>query len=384
MNNRYRILIQGKNLSYFLSLLVSKHIFIYHREESLDGLILEVSCEDYRKIMDIKTSYKITILNRFGFLKLQYLFSKYFIFLLGLIFFFSFLFFLSHLIFEVEVVHSNYEIRSIIYQDLKKMGIEKFHFKVSYEEKEKIAQRILEKETEHIEWLEIEEIGTKYLVHVEQRKKNRKEEICEPRSIIAKKDAMILDIYADEGEVIKKRLDYVKKGDVLISGLIYNKDEIVSKRCARGRVFGEVWYQVNLSIPKHYYEEKVTGQKKSQLEIQFLNSTYHLFSHYKTYQKKSIPILQSRILPIKFLFSTYLKTDTIDKTYTLDNIDSTAYYLAEDKLLHKLSKEDKIISKKILKKYEKNSKIDVEVFFRVKEDITDVVRICDMDITKEN
>ena len=55
----------------------------------------------------------------------------------------------------MEVIHSNYEIRSIIYQDLKKFGIEKFNFKVSYEEKEEIVQKILKKETEKIEWLEI-------------------------------------------------------------------------------------------------------------------------------------------------------------------------------------------------------------------------------------
>lgn len=384
MNNHYRILIQGKNLSYFLSLLISMHISIYQKEESSYGLILEINEKDYQKITAIKTSYKIIVLNRYGFLKLRYLFSKYFIFLLGLIFFFIILFFLSHLIFKVEVVHSNYEIRSIIYQDLKKFGIEKFNFKVSYERKEKIEKQILKKETERIEWLEIEEIGTKYVVHVEERKKNNEKEECSPRSIVAKKDAMILDIQAEEGEVVKKRLDYVKKGDVIISGLIYNKEDIVAKRCAMGKVFGEVWYQVNLSLPKYYYEEKVTGNKKSQLEIEFLNSTYHLFSHYKSYQKESTAILASRILPIRFLFSTYLETDVIDKKYSLENIDSVAYDLATNKLLDKLSKDDEIISKKILKKYEKDSKIEVEVFFRVRENITDFIDVSNIDIMKDN
>ena len=384
MNNHYRILIKGKNPSYFLSLLISMHISIYHKEESPTGLILEINEKDYQKITAIKTSYKIIVLNRYGFLKLQYLFSKYFVFLFGLIFFFIILFFLSHLIFSVEVIHSNYELRSIIYQDLKKFGIEKFNFKVSYEEKEEIVQKILKKETEKIEWLEIEEVGTKYVVHVEERKKNKEKEECSPRNIVAKKDAMILDIQAEEGEVIKKRLDYVKKGDIIISGLIYNKEDVVAKRCAIGKVFVEVWYQVNLSIPKRYHEEKVTGDKKSQLEIEFLDSTYHLFSHYKSYRKQSIAILASRILPIRFLFSTYLETDVVDKKYNLENIDSMAYELATNKLLDKLSEEDEIISKKILKKYEKDSKIEVEVFFRVKEDITDFVDISNIDITKEN
>ena len=78
MNNHYRILIKGKNPSYFLSLLISMHISIYHKEESPTGLILEINEKDYQKITAIKTSYKIIVLNRYGLLKLQNLFSKYF------------------------------------------------------------------------------------------------------------------------------------------------------------------------------------------------------------------------------------------------------------------------------------------------------------------
>ena len=384
MNSRYRILIQGKNVSYFVSLLIGKHVSIYQKEEVPSGVILLVDAEGWKIIQEIKTSYSITILNRYGIAKIQYLVHKYFVFLLGIVFFLGIIFFLSHVIFQVDVVHSNELIRSIIYEDLKQFGIERFHFKVSYEEKEEIVEKILEKETEKIEWLEIEEVGTKYIVRVEERKKSKEKKACRPQNIVAKKDAMILEIHAEEGEVKKKKLDYVKRGDVIISGLIYNKEDIVSKRCARGQVFGEVWYQVTLEIPKHYHEEKVTGKKKRKLEVQFLNTTYHLFSHYDTYQKKSKVLLKSRLLPIQFLFSTYLETEVIDEKYTLDSIDSKAYSLALEKLSQQLSKDDEVISKKILKKYEKDSKIIVEVFFRVKEDITDTVSIEDINIEEEN
>ena len=384
MNSRYRILIQGKNVSYFVSLLIGKHVSIYQKEAVPSGVILLVDAEGWKIIQEIKTSYSITILNRYGIAKIQYLVHKYFVFLLGIVFFFGIIFFLSHVIFQVDVVHSNELIRSIIYEDLKQFGIERFHFKVSYEEKEEIVEKILEKETEKIEWLEIEEVGTKYIVRVEERKKSKEKKACRPQNIVAKKDAMILEIHAEEGEVKKKKLDYVKRGDVIISGLIYNKEDIVSKRCARGQVLGEVWYQVTLEIPKHYHEEKVTGKKKRKLEVQFLNTTYHLFSHYDTYQKKSKVLLKSRLLPIQFLFSTYLETEVIDEKYTLDSIDSKAYSLALEKLSQQLSKDDEVISKKILKKYEKDSKIIVEVFFRVKEDITDTVSIENVDINKEN
>lgn len=384
MNSRYQILIRGKSPKYFLALLLQKKVAIYSVLEKANEIIVVVDYEGYQEILNTKTSYSITILNRFGFAKVQYLFRKYFIFLLGIIFFITIVSFLSHVIFKVEVIHSNEEIRDILYQDLEDFGISKFKFKVSYDEKEQIVEKILKKETERIEWLEIEEVGTKYIVRVEERKKNKKEEIKTPQNIVAKKDAMILEIVAEEGEVKKKKFDYVTKGDVIISGLIYNKEDIVSKRCARGKVFGEVWYKVTVEIPKHYHEEKITGKKKRKLEIKFLDKTIHLFSHFDTYQKKSISLLSSRILPIKLLFSTYLETEVVDLNYNLDTVDSQAYSLAEEKLLHKLSKEDKILSKKILKKYEKDSKIIVEVFFKVKENITATVSIEDIDINKEN
>lgn len=384
MNNRYKILIKGKNPDYFVTLLLQKHILIYHLEKTSLGTILVVSDTDYQKILDIKTSYEIVVLNRYGFVKMQYLFHKYFIFLLGIVFFLLVNVILSKVIFSVEVVHSNQMIRDLIYSDLEEFGIKKYHFKVGYQKKEEIVEAILKKETEHIEWLEIEEVGTRYVIRVEQRKKNKEEKNCKPRSIVAKKDAMILDIVAEQGEVVTKKFDYVKKGDVLISGLIYNKEEIVSKKCAIGKVFGEVWYRINLEIPKHYYEEKVTGKKKSQVEIYFLNKTYHLFHHYQTYQKVERPIIKSQLFPAGITFSTYLETEVYEENYDISTVDKKAMELAAEKLSHRLSKEDEIISKKVLKKYEKESRIIVDVFVKVKEDITDIISIEDVNIEDEN
>ena len=128
MNSRYRILIQGKNVSYFVSLLIGKHVSIYQKEEVPSGVILLVDAEGWKIIQEIKTSYFITILNRYGIAKIQYLVHKYFVFLLGIVFFLGILFFLSHVIFQVDVVHSNELIRSIIYEDLKYFGIDMFYF----------------------------------------------------------------------------------------------------------------------------------------------------------------------------------------------------------------------------------------------------------------
>ena len=384
MIDQLKIKISGRNPDYFIKKIIQKNINIYDLEKRSKEIILVVNSEDYQKIKDIKTTYKIEIIDRIGVSRYKFLFSKYFVFFLCFIGGIILNIFLSNVIFQVEVIHSNKRIRELVLNDLESMGIKKFNFKVSFNKKEKIKDRILNKEEDDLEWLEIEEVGTKYVVKVEQRKKNVEEDNCKYRNIVAKKDAMILEIEASEGEVVKKKLDYVLKGDVLISGLIYNKEEVMSKRCAKGRVFGEVWYKVNLELPSKYHEENVTGKKKRQVEIQFLGYEFSFFNTFKTYQKDVKPILDNRLLPIKIQVGSYLETEVIDKNYTTENVDKEALKLAEEKIKDKLGEDDVILSKKVLKKQENDSKIVVEVFVKVREDITDYQDITNIDISELN
>lgn len=384
MNSFYIVKVQGKNPDYFLHKLIHKNIKIYHLEKKYDSIIIKVCPNDFLKIKEIKTTYQVSVIGREGILYYQYLLKKYFIFLICFLLGIFINIFLSCLILDVEVVHTNEKIRNLVYQDLEELGIKKYHFKVDYKKKEEIEKKILKKEVNDLEWIEIEEIGTKYQIKVEQRKKDSEKEVCNPRHIVAKKKAMILDVDAEEGEVVTKRLDYVDKGDILISGFIYNKEEVMAKKCAVGKVFGEVWYQVEVELPKNYHEENVTGKEKSTLEFQFLNYEYSLFSHFKTYKKQITPILSSKILPIELRWVRYLETKVTDTSYDLDTVDSEALKIASLKMKTKLGKEDSILTKKVLKKYEKESRIIVEVFIKVKEDITDYQDISDVDISKLN
>lgn len=371
MIKRYKIKVEGKNPSYFVKKLIRNKINIYDLVDGFKYIYVVVDEDGLNKIKDIKTSYKINIVNRYGIAKVKYLFKKYLVFFICLGIGIVINIILSKIIFEVDVIHSNPYIREIIYNDLEKYGIKKYNFKVSFDEKEKIVSKILEKEDNDIEWLEIEEIGTKYIVRVEQRKKKSNSSQCIRRNVVAKKDAMILAIEAEEGEVVKKKLDYVKKGEVLISGIIHNKENIVKQKCATGKVYGEVWYKVFLEIPTKYREEKVTGKVKRQLELEFLNNKYTLFSKFKTYKRESFSLVSTRLLPISLNFSSYLETEVIEKNYTINNIDHDALKLAITKLNERIGNDKEILGKKVLKKYQKNSKIIIEVFFKVKEDITD-------------
>lgn len=368
--DKYKLCIRGKNPDYFLRKLIDKRINIYEVSKAAKKLCIVVDKDGYKKLKKIKTSYDIEIIEVNGLLKIKEVIHKYFFFILFFCMAVFLNIFLSNLIFEVEVVHSNQYIRELIYKDLEELGISRFQFKVSFDDKERIVSEILKKEKNDIEWLEIEEVGTKYIVKVEQRKLNDETEECASRNIVAKKNAMILEIQADEGEVVKKKLDYVLKDDVIVSGVIHNKEDIVSYKCARGKVFGEVWYQVEVELPTKYYESNVTGESQYGISFSFLDKKLVVFSGYDTYKESNLILIRNQLLPVSLGVSKFSETNEKVISYTLDNCSDEAAKIAEEKLKLKLTAEDEILTKKVLKKQLKNSKIVVEVFFKVKENIT--------------
>ena len=377
MTNKYRIKITGKDPKYFLRHLIVKKIKLYNIIEDHDGISLTVDEVDYAKILKMKTSYNIQIINRFGVAKLRYLFLKYKYILSFLFLTLGLMIILSHFIFFIDVIHSKEEIRELVENDLKEFGISKYRFRVSYAKKEEIRNKILEKEKDKIEWLEIDRIGTRYIVNVEERLIKDNKVDNEVRDIVAKKDAMILNIEAETGEIVRKKYEYVRKGDTIVSGTIKNKEDEVSKVKAEGKVYGEVWYSVTVELPKKYYEEKKTGKTSKALTLRIANKKISVpFSKdNRSYISEDSPILENNLIPIKLVLETKHEIEIIDKEYNMDNSSSEAIKLATKKLEDRLDEQSMILSKKVLKKALKNSKIIVEIFFKVRENITDYKKI---------
>lgn len=380
--NKYKLKIIGKNPNYFVRELIKRKINIYDLKVLAKEVYIIIDIKDYSKIKEIKTSYKIEIVERLGPCKYKYLIKKNYLFCLGFIFAIFLNIFLSNIIFDVEIVHTNKDIISIIKTDLDYYGLKKYHFIMPYKKTEQLVQKILKKEVNDIEWLEIKREGTRYTVQVEQRKKNKPSIDCQARNIIAKKPARILEIQATSGEVVVKINDYVEKNMPLISGFIHNKENIVSKRCAEGRVYGEVWYKVNLDFPLNYKEEIKTARSTYGLEINLFSRHINLFNNYKTFIKKTTPLISSNLLPVNINFTKYYETKVTEKNYTLQDIDKEALSKAQETLKNKLPENSSIISKKVLKKQRNNSRIIVEVFIKVKEDITAYQDISKVDINE--
>lgn len=377
LKSKILINIQGKNINRFIKKVIANKISIlslkYINEKEIEMLIYK---KDYQRILKIKSIYEILEKDIFGFIKIKKVIRLNIHLLIITFICLLLLFLLTNLIFNIEVVHTNKEIRSLIKNELKNNGIKKFAFKKSFSQKEKIKEKILNKYKDDIEWLEIEEAGTKYIIRVEEREILKNEGQNSPRNIVAKKDAVIKKVISSQGEVLKETDEFVKKGDTIISGEIILNDRVMGKVKAKGKVYGEVWYVIKTDYPFVYEEYKETGKSKEVFALNFLNHNFDLTFHkFKNKKVKDRVIIQNRLLPLK-LVKQKQKEVTIKRwILTFDEALLRAEEKATEKVLKKLNKNEYIIRKKYLKSEVKSSTIEVDMFFSVYENITDYKKV---------
>lgn len=372
MENFYEVRITGKDTKRFIRTLHRMKIQLYKIEYQDNSVVIWIDKENFSELKKIKTIYEIELINYHGILKIEYLLEKYSLFIFMMSIGIIFILILSKLIFSVEVIHVKKEYRDFIKEELKKEGIDLFHFQKSFDKQEQIVKKITVTYRDKIEWLEIERIGTKYIAKVEERKYSNINDDGKPRDIIAKKDGRILEIEASTGTVIAKKDQYVKKGDLLISGQIKNKDLLMAEVKAEGKVKALTWYTVNVSLPYHYQEEQATGEKVKTLNIQILSKKWNFFGNknFKNKKVSSIFKIKNLLLPISISIDEEEKINKTERLYTRDLAIIEASRIAREKLKQKLGSDIEILYEKSLKITEENSKIDIEIFFTIKEDIT--------------
>lgn len=372
--SKIKINIKGKYIERFIRRIIKNKIEIISLEKiKYNEINIIIYKKDLDKIEEIKTIYELELKRKYGLIKILDILKINKYLLIFILFGIIILYTLSNIIFTVEVIHSDSSLRTFLKEELKKYKIDKYHFKKSYKEKEKIKNDLLEKYKEKLEWIEIEESGTKYIIKVEERKINKNKENINKNHVIAKKNGIIISVDAKSGEIIKNKNDYVKKGDIIISGNITLNEEVKNQTNAEGIIYAETWYTTNITFPYHYKEVNLTKNKKTVFSIKFMDKYYDLFNFkkYRTKKVKDKTILKNNIIPISFIKQKQYETNEIDKTYKKQEAINEAINKGKEELLKKLDKDSKILNYRILEKEENKKQVKIKIFFTVKENITD-------------
>ena len=375
--SKIKINIKGRKIERFIKRLADNKINIYNMEMiNRNEANIVILKSDYLKVLNIKSIYEFNIVGGTGMIKIRKTLKLNSLILVFLILGIIILQILSRMIFNIEVIHTDKSIRNKMLSELENYGLKIHAFKKNYDEVQKIKEQILTNHKDDIEWLEIENIGTKYIVRLEERKIKNNEESNEKRHVIASKNAIIKKIEAENGEIVKEINSYVNAGDIIISGNITLNEQVKNTVSASGHVYGEVWYKVKVDYPLAYSEKHETGNSQKRLVFNFLNKSYELgFKKYKDKNVSSKTILKHIFLPISLTYDNQRELIVIDEVYTIEQAIKKAEERAYSEINSKLNDKEKILSSKNLKVDVNDSKIELEMFFTVYEDITEYQKI---------
>lgn len=369
MNEWIKIEVTTTNPNYFVFKMLAKNITLANIKYNKDNLTCLINKNDYEKI---KHYYDIKIINELSFLsflnKLRTNILKLFCLLFALTLFLT----IKNVIVATVYIGENKEIIQELSKELDKYDIKRFTFKKDYDSISKIKNQVIENLQNKIEWLSIKAEGMKYIISFEERKVVLPNETLNDCDIVSNSDAIVTKIIASKGVVMVNKNDYVKEGSILISGNVYLNEELKSRICAEGLVYGEKWYTVNISLPTIYQEKKYTNKYRYNLLIENNNKDYKIFKsrlkNYDTSSKELISLFGKKLILLKE--NEYIYEE---KNFTNEELDNYIDKLIAEKINLSLKDNEQILYKNVLKKSSNNSKIDIEVFVTVEKLISKIV-----------
>lgn len=370
-----RVKITGKNVNNYLKRLIANKIdLIDLKYNSHNEAVVTIKYSDYLKLKTVRSSYDVKVTNTYGKLRIRNKMKRSYILLSSIILGIALIILLSNIIFSIEVIHTNKSVIELVGNELNKNGLKKYTFKKKYKDIKKIEDKILNDNKDKLEWISIDIIGTKYVVRIEERKIKNENNDNIYQDIVASKSGVIKKIIALSGEKKYETDNFVSKGDTIIKGSITKPNNEIILTHASGLVYAEVWYQISVEYPYQYKEEILTGNKKNIYYLKFINKRLELFNFkkYKNFQKEPKILLYNNILPISLVKEKQYEVNIIDEIYTTEEVINKAITLAETRLMSSNKKIDKIERVSIIKKEEYDSKIRLDLFISVIEEIGEV------------
>ena len=367
--------LEGYYIERFINTCISKNIFLWGIKRTKSTILFaNIGAGDFKQAAKIakKHGCRIKIKSKSGlpFIVKKYKKRKIFFILLFLVI--IGIYTLSKFVWNIEItgntkVDSN-EILSALEEDGLKVGVLKS--KVNTDE---IINKI-RYQREDIAWIGIELDGTNAIVKVVEA--DSKPEIIDENdfcNIIATKDAVIEKISAQNGTLMVKEGDTVKKGDVLIAGWMEGKYTGKNYVNANGEVKAKVTYSQSEKIGKKEIKREQTGKNENKYAIKFNNfkiNLYKTLSKYEIYDtmytNKKIKLFSNFYLPIEVIKYTNYEVTETEISYGKEEAKLEGQKRAEEKLNELIEGE---ISKKDVNITEYETYYDVKVTYEVIEQI---------------
>ncbi len=341
-----------------------------------DALLFHMEVGDLFKLRQIvrKSDCKVTFLQGKGLPFIWKRVLKNSGFLVGIVAFLLCIFVLSNMIWGIEIHNAKPETEHMIRKELDRMGVKIGNSQFNVDDVDTI-QRKLSDRIEVLTWVGVELKGTTYHFQVVEKQQPEKVEASSPQNLVAKKKAIISQMFVEKGKPIVKVNDYVGKGQLLVSGIIgtEKEPEIVP---AKGIIKGQTWYKATVSIPLKTKFRVYDGAEQTQYYLNVWNVSIPVWGftkpEYKQYEEditvRPLHFLQWE-LPVRLKERVFRSNEEVTREYTEKDAMVEAKKMARRNLEKKLDEDAEIIGEKLLHRTIDNGKVTLSIHYQVIEDI---------------
>lgn len=367
--------IEGYNIEKFINTCRKNDIYFWGINRIRTTILkAKISTTNIEKIKEIarKNQCIITVKNGKGIPNLWERYKKRKGFAISLLAMILTIFILSKFVWNIEVIGTEKINNSEILEEARKCGLKVGTLKNKLDTQSLINKIRLDRSD--IAWIGVDIIGTNAIIKIAEAEE--KPEIIDENdfnNIVATKDGVITKIYAQNGTVIAKEGDEVKKGDILIAGWmegLYTEKQYVN---ASGVAKAKIKYSKNKIIDKKEIIREQSGKKERKISIKFNNfriNFYKMLSKFEKYDtiytEKKLQLFPNFYLPICFIKQINYEVSENEQI----NDYETAKSKAEQEIKHEM---DGLIKDEIINSTtdvtEYSSYYNVNVTYEVIEDI---------------
>jgi len=363
----------------FLNEATAANIKVWQITFAKDGSItFGISIPDFFKLRPIlrKCGSRTRILSRHGVpFKLARL-ARRKVFAGGMLAFVVALFVLSMLVWNVRIEGETAIPEARILAAARAEGLYKYQWSWRMEDTATLSKNMARRLPDAA-WVGVEKKGTSILITVVDSTKPEKKPLESPSHLVAKADAVVTKVIAESGRPKVERNDRVKKGDVLISGLLgdeKNQKAVVSK----GMVMGLVWHEYQIVAPMTKKIKSYTGASTTRnywiignraLQISGYKGEEYEQSQMKSSMKRSQ--IRDWVLPFGSMKEVEMEVIETEQKLTPEEAKQAGLSAARSELLAKSGQGAVIKAENILHEQSENGKVMLTVLFEVEQSIAE-------------
>lgn len=369
------ILVEGFFTERFINTCINKNILLFNIKRDKSTIIYaNVGIFDFKNVVKIakQSKCRVKIQRKSG---LPFLFNRYKkrkIFAIALVSIICVIIYLSNFIWNIEIVGTDKINQNELIKTINSEGLTIGKLKRKVDLKSIINKIRLDRKD--IAWIGIDLKGTNAIVKVVEADAKpeiiKEDEYC---NIVSDKEASIIKVNAQNGTVLVKEGDVVKKGTPLIAGWMEGKYTGTRYVHAEGSVEAKVWYSHKERIYYKQEEKLRTGNEEKKYTVNINNfgiNLYKKLSNFENYdtikEQKKLKLFSNLYLPAGLIISNNYEVVNNNIVYNQDEAKKIGIVKSKEELDKNLKSKEDLLNTYI-NTYPNEEYIDVEVIYEIKE-----------------